>query len=93
MGRLLVMMLRPPTAFESIVTVLHHPRSMNCHSSGDFPRQGDDSHQHKMNVRRGAEGQGVAGMRCGTCHQDHNVWGSICLRERPIGIFRRPACR
>lgn len=63
-------------AFESIVTVLHHPRCMNCHSRGNFPRQGDDSHQHKMNVRRGRDGQGVAGMRCDTCHQAHNLTGT-----------------
>ncbi len=68
-------------AFQSMVTVLHHPRCMNCHSGGDFPRQGDDSHPHKMNVRRGAFGQGVAGMRCGTCHQDHNLTG----RHMPPG--------
>ena len=62
-------------AFESIVPVLHHPRCMNCHSSGDFPRQGDDSHRHTMNVRRGLEGQGVTGLKCSTCHQDHNLAG------------------
>lgn len=62
-------------AFESMVTVLHHPRCMNCHSKGDFPRQGDDSHRHTMNVRRGLHGNGVAGMRCSTCHQDFNLAG------------------
>src|SRR5580698_1870173 len=41
------------SAFEAMIPVLHHPRCMNCHSTGDFPRQGDDSHQHTMNVRRG----------------------------------------
>ena len=48
---------------------------MNCHSTGDFPRQGDDSHRHTMNVRRGPEGEGVAGLQCSTCHQDHNLAG------------------
>ena len=62
-------------AFEAIVPVLRHPRCMNCHSTGDFPRQGDDMHPHTMNVRRGAEGQGVAGMKCSTCHQDYNLVG------------------
>lgn len=62
-------------AFQSMVPVLHHPRCMNCHSSGDFPRQGDDSHRHTMNVRRGLHGNGVAGMRCSTCHQDFNLEG------------------
>ena len=63
------------SAFKSIVPVLRHPRCMNCHSSGDFPRQGDDGHRHTMNVRRGLEGQGVAGLKCSTCHQDHNLAG------------------
>lgn len=62
-------------AFESIMPVLRHPRCMNCHSQGDFPRQGDDGHRHTMNVRRGREGQGVTGLRCSTCHQDHNLAG------------------
>jgi len=63
------------SAFKAIVPVLRHPRCMNCHSAGDFPRQGDDSHRHTMNVRRGLEGEGVAGMKCSTCHQDHNLAG------------------
>jgi hypothetical protein len=62
-------------AFESMVAVLHHPRCMNCHSSGDFPRQGDDGHRHTMDVRRGAHGNGAAGMSCSTCHQDFNLAG------------------
>jgi hypothetical protein len=62
-------------AFQSMVKVLHHPRCMNCHSTGDFPRQGDDGHRHAMNVRRGLEGDGVTSVRCGTCHQDHNLEG------------------
>ena len=62
-------------AFEAIVPVLHNPRCMNCHSTGDFPRQGNDSHQHTMQVRRGPEGQGLNAVKCGTCHQDHNVAG------------------
>jgi hypothetical protein len=61
-------------AFEAIVPVLRHPRCMNCHSTGDFPRQGDDSHRHTMQVRRG-DGQGINGVRCSTCHQDHNLAG------------------
>src|SRR5438876_10599603 len=62
-------------AFEAMLPVLHHPRCMNCHSAGDFPRQGDDSHPHAMNVRRGAEGRGVTSQKCGTCHQDKNTAG------------------
>ena len=62
-------------AFESIVPVLRHPRCMNCHSSGDFPRQGDDNHRHTMRIRRGPEGEGVNAVRCSGCHQDHNLAG------------------
>ena len=63
------------SAFQAIIPVLQHPRCMNCHSSGDFPRQGDDGHPHDMNVRRGPLGQGVTAQKCTTCHQDHNLAG------------------
>lgn len=62
-------------AFEAMMPVLRHPRCMNCHSSGDFPRQGDDSHPHIMDVRRGPDGHGVNGVKCSTCHQNHNLPG------------------
>lgn len=62
-------------AFESIMPVLHNPRCMNCHMSGDFPRQGDDNHPHTMSVRRGPYGVGAAPVQCSTCHQDHNTAG------------------
>jgi hypothetical protein len=62
-------------AFQAAVPVLRHPRCMNCHSSGDFPRQGNDSHRHTMRIHRGPGGQGVNAVRCTTCHQDHNLEG------------------
>ena len=62
-------------AFEDIVPVLRHPRCMNCHSTGDFPRQGNDGHPHTMQVRRGPDGQGVNSVKCSTCHQEHNLPG------------------
>jgi hypothetical protein len=62
--------------FVEFVSVLRHPRCMNCHSPGDFPRQGNDSHPHTMNVRRGPEGHGVTAEKCSTCHQDHNLAGA-----------------
>lgn len=64
------------TLFTAFVPVLRHPRCMNCHSRGEFPRQGDDGHQHAMNVRRGPEGHGVTSEKCSTCHQDHNLAGA-----------------
>jgi hypothetical protein len=63
------------SAFEAMIPVLRHPRCMNCHSNGDFPRQGNDSHPHIMDVRRGPDGHGVNGVKCSTCHQDHNLPG------------------
>src|SRR5213594_1223861 len=64
------------TLFTAFVSVLRHPRCMNCHSQGDFPRQGDDGHPHSMNVRRGPQGHGVTAEKCSTCHQDHNLAGA-----------------
>jgi hypothetical protein len=63
-------------AFESVLPVLRHPRCMNCHSAGDFPRQGDDRHRHSMHVRRGPDGSGADGVKCSSCHQDHNLAGA-----------------
>jgi hypothetical protein len=62
-------------AFEAIVPVLRNPRCINCHSIGDFPREGDDRHPHSMNVRRGPHGDGVSAVKCSTCHQARNTPG------------------
>jgi hypothetical protein len=61
--------------FTSIIPVLKHPRCLNCHANGDFPRQGDDSHIHTQNVKRGIDGQGKYGQKCSACHQEQNVAG------------------
>ena len=61
--------------FVSIVPVLKHPRCLNCHATGDFPRQGDDSRPHVQNVKRGPDGHGKYGQKCSACHQDHNLDG------------------
>jgi hypothetical protein len=60
-------------AFARIAEVLRHPRCMNCHPSGDFPRQTDDRHRHRMLVARGADDRGTPAMRCATCHQSVNT--------------------
>jgi hypothetical protein len=67
---------RDGSLFTAFVPVLRHPRCMNCHSTGDFPRQGDDGHPHAMDVRRGTAGDGVTAEKCSTCHQDHNLDGA-----------------
>jgi cytochrome c5 len=63
-------------AFFQVYRVLTSPRCQNCHPAGDAPLQGDDSHVHIQNVKRGADGHGVYGMRCDTCHQSANLPGA-----------------
>jgi len=62
-------------AFLEVYKVLTSPRCQNCHPAGDEPLQGDDSHVHLQNVKRGKDGHGVYGMRCDTCHQLQNLPG------------------
>jgi hypothetical protein len=62
-------------AFLEVYRVLTSPRCQNCHPAGDAPLQGDDSHVHLQNVKRGKDGHGVHGMRCDTCHQAKNLSG------------------
>ncbi|MGY4352485.1 cytochrome c5 [Bradyrhizobium sp. GM7.3] len=52
--------------------VLTHPRCTNCHPAGDRPHQGDNVRLHQPPVTRGADGHGLEGMRCNTCHQKAN---------------------
>jgi cytochrome c5 len=63
-------------AFNRAWTVFNSPRCRNCHPSGDAPLQGEDSHVHIQDVKRGADGRGVYGMRCNTCHQVANLPGA-----------------
>jgi hypothetical protein len=44
---------------------------MNYHPTGDVPLQGDDSHPHLQNVKRGEDGKG----KCANCHQHVNPPG------------------
>lgn len=71
---------RPDTAassqaFLQVYRVFTSPRCQNCHPAGDAPLQGDDSHVHMQNVKRGKDGHGVSAMRCDTCHQAANLPG------------------
>ena len=63
-------------AFLQVYSVLTSPRCQNCHPAGDAPLQGDDSHIHIQNVKRGPDGHGVTAMRCSACHQDKNLPGA-----------------
>lgn len=60
-------------AFAAVASVLTSPRCINCHVPGDGPLQGDDSHPHAMNVRRGSDGQGSPALHCFACHQTENT--------------------
>ncbi len=62
-------------AFLAAYKVFMHPRCMNCHPSGDAPLQGEDSHIHGQNVKRGKDGTGKYALRCSNCHQDKHVAG------------------
>ena len=62
-------------AFLEIHKVFTSPRCQNCHPAGDAPLQGEDSHVHLQNVKRGKDGHGVSAMRCETCHQTTNLAG------------------
>lgn len=63
-------------AFLAALPVFRHPRCLNCHSNGDFPRQGDDGHPHAQNVKRGVDGKGKYAEKCSACHQEHNTPGA-----------------
>jgi len=59
-------------AFETVYSVLQHPRCLNCHPAGDRPLQHDDSRPHGMNVLRGPDDAGHPALKCSACHQQAN---------------------
>jgi hypothetical protein len=63
---------RSAALFAEIGKVLTHPRCVNCHPAGDRPRQGENGRLHQPPVERGADGHGLAAMRCSICHQQAN---------------------
>jgi hypothetical protein len=63
---------RSAALFTEVGKVLTHPRCTNCHPAGDRPRQGDVRRLHQPPVERGADGFGLAAMRCPICHQGAN---------------------
>jgi cytochrome c5 len=93
-------------AFVQVWRVFTSPRCQNCHPAGDAPLQGDDSHVHAQDVKRGADGHGVTAMRCNTCHQDKNLpganmppgnpkWGLPPANNKMVFVGRTPGelCR
>jgi len=73
----------PLAAFETVRTVLLHPRCLNCHPAGDVPMQGDKGALHTQGVVRGAEGSGVAGLECTSCHGRANLPDSYGPSQPP----------
>ena len=71
-------------AFLDVYKVLMHPRCMNCHPAGDAPLQGEDSHPHAQNVKRGADGKGLYALKCANCHQDANLPGENIDRKSVV---------
>ena len=63
---------RSAALFTELGKVLTHPRCVNCHPAGDRPRQGEQGRLHQPPVERGADGHGLAAMRCPICHQAAN---------------------
>jgi len=59
-------------AFDTVQTVLQHPRCQNCHIPGDAPLQFDEGLAHNQNVLRGSIGLGAPGLPCSTCHMAQN---------------------
>jgi mono/diheme cytochrome c family protein len=62
-------------AFVAAYDVFLHPRCKNCHPAGDAPLQGEDSHVHSQNVKRGPDGRGRYAYKCANCHQAGNLAG------------------
>lgn len=62
-------------AFNEAAKVFFSARCANCHPAGDVPTQGDAMTPHAQGVTRGADGKGVYGMKCTTCHQNENLEG------------------
>jgi hypothetical protein len=60
-------------SFETVRTVLQHPRCQNCHIPGDAPLQFNDGRVHAQNVVRGPDGKGAPGLPCSTCHGAANL--------------------
>ena len=64
-------------AFDDVASVLRSPRCLNCHPTGNVPRQTDGRLPHFPAVARGADGHGLIGMRCNACHQNENQLNGV----------------
>ena len=57
-----------------IESVLTHPRCLNCHTTTDYPTEGDKRRPHMLPIWRGPDGHGTT-MKCQTCHGETNRAG------------------
>jgi hypothetical protein len=71
------------SAFATVEKVFQQPRCRNCHIPGDQPLQFDAGTPHMMNVVRGPEGKGAAGLPCSTCHAEKNSPASYGAHAPP----------
>lgn len=60
------------TSFDTMMRVLTHQRCVNCHPNDNVPKQGDDSHPHYFDIKRGMNIENSAATNCTTCHQSEN---------------------
>lgn len=66
------------TPLNKVLAVLRSPRCMNCHPSGDHPRQGDEMQFHNFGVMRGADNHGGPVQTCNTCHHsENNIYSNV----------------
>jgi len=83
-------------AFGTVQKVFQSPRCQNCHIPGDSPLQFDAGTPHAMNVVRGMDGKGAAGLPCATCHAETNPpasYGPTHHLAHRTGACRRPRTR
>lgn len=59
-------------SYDKVMSVLTHPRCVNCHPSDHLPKQGLEGRPHHFGVARGAAGHGFEATNCNTCHQNEN---------------------
>lgn len=59
-------------AFKTVLKVIKDPRCINCHPSGDQPRQGDNQKVHAFGVNRGTSDLGGPVQKCNSCHKSEN---------------------
>ena len=58
--------------FDIVMSVITHPRCINCHTTDEHPRQTDEQIIHLFNVTRGKDNRGGPVQTCETCHHEEN---------------------